>query len=160
MLPLQQTLSQSPSLLNDCISEIKSWFTLNFFKLNNNKTEVLLIGSKWALSQTDSFSSLGDCSEVPSPHVTCLGVIFDSTTVYLFNPISHHNTSALLFCKNKSLFTMFVMVHIPITYFHLQKLNIFFVEYKTAQVLYNKTSNHLQPKIFRKCFRTEREVII
>lgn len=57
------------------------WFTLIFLKLNRDKTEILLVGSKSALSK-NSFSLTFDSSTV-SPY--SLGVILNSLLSFLWH---------------------------------------------------------------------------
>ncbi|XP_038564705.1 rab proteins geranylgeranyltransferase component A 1 isoform X2 [Micropterus salmoides] len=72
----------NPSLshINSCLLAIKTWMQNNFLKLNSNKTEFLLIGSKSTLSKANNPTLTIDGTIVsPSPQAFNLGVIFDST---------------------------------------------------------------------------------
>ena len=66
--------------LEKCIQEIRSWMRQNFLKLNDEKTEFLLFGSRQQLSKVClPFITIGDSQITPSSQARNLGVIFDST---------------------------------------------------------------------------------
>ena len=68
------------STLTDCITDIKTWMTHNFLKLNSNKTEIIIFGPKSILPTSQNFSLTIDGHTVtPSPSVRNLGIIMDST---------------------------------------------------------------------------------
>uniref|UniRef100_A0A8D3E0A7 Reverse transcriptase domain-containing protein n=1 Tax=Scophthalmus maximus TaxID=52904 RepID=A0A8D3E0A7_SCOMX len=68
------------SHIDSCLSAIKTWMQHNFLKLNSDKTECLLIGSKSTLGKINNPTLTIDGTTVsPSPQAHNLGVIFDST---------------------------------------------------------------------------------
>ena len=67
------------SQMESCIAEIRSWMALNFLKLNDSKTEVLLIGSTH-MKKNMPFQNLtiGQDTIAPSETARNIGAIFDS----------------------------------------------------------------------------------
>ena len=64
--------------LNACIKDMRNWMKRNKLKVNDTKTEVLLIGSAFSLRSTSSISVIvGDQSILSSEFVVNLGSIFD-----------------------------------------------------------------------------------
>ncbi|KAF7652305.1 hypothetical protein LDENG_00098610 [Lucifuga dentata] len=72
--------SLPPSALTSCLQDINIWMSNNFLKFNDNKSEVLLIGSKSTLSKTSAFTiPIDNCPVHISSQIKSLGVTFDST---------------------------------------------------------------------------------
>ena len=64
--------------IKKCIDEIGTWMTLNLLKLNNNKTEFILVGTRQQLSKLDK-TSLHISTDIikPTNHVRNLGFIME-----------------------------------------------------------------------------------
>ena len=68
------------SQLQDCLSEIKLWMLHNKLKLNDSKTELLLLGKQPHLHKCSiSFLTVGDSTITPSSTVRNLGFHLDSS---------------------------------------------------------------------------------
>ena len=66
--------------LNNCLVDIRDWMAANFLKLNDDKTELLLIGNPKRVSKIHNFQLLiGDNIVKPSECARNLGVYFYST---------------------------------------------------------------------------------
>lgn len=80
------------SRVEECLCEVKNWMTLNFLKLNTDKTEVLVLGTHQMLSKSpvSSISVAGTMVAVQSKPVKNLGVMFDQSLT-----MSAHVTSVV-----------------------------------------------------------------
>ena len=68
-------LSKSISKMESCISQIRSWMAQNMLKLNDDKTEVIMFGSRHQLSNIKILLvKIGETEITPSPFVKNLGV--------------------------------------------------------------------------------------
>ena len=66
--------------LDHCLSDIRDWMAANFLKLNDDKTELVLIGHPKRLAKIHDFElSVGSNKVKPSPCARSLGVYFDSS---------------------------------------------------------------------------------
>jgi hypothetical protein len=76
----QEAATESIHRLESCIQEIRQWMKINFLKLNDNKTEFILIGSQQKLNKiTDLHITIGDSVIPPAEQVRNLGVIMDAS---------------------------------------------------------------------------------
>jgi hypothetical protein len=66
--------------IEKCIKEIHEWMNANYLKLNGDKTELVILKSKWQLPMTEELSSIrvGDNDVFPVRSAQNLGVIFDA----------------------------------------------------------------------------------
>ena len=69
--------SQSQQDKLACVKHIDSWMVLNRLKLNQDKTELLLISSRYRQSLALSYLKVGEEKICPSESVRNLGVHFD-----------------------------------------------------------------------------------
>ena len=76
--------SQSMTALTDCLNDIQNFMAANKLKLNPDKTEFILIGSKYSRKQLHSLfptDILGN-KVAPASNVKNLGVVFDSNLTF------------------------------------------------------------------------------
>jgi hypothetical protein len=91
---------KSPQELHDalknierCVVEIKSWMEENKLQLNEDKTEVIILGTKYMLTHLRNVTvQIGKHSIKPNTKARNLGVIFDETM-----SLEHHISSV---CKS------------------------------------------------------------
>eukprot|EP00918_Siedleckia_nematoides_P064389 GHVU01140017.1.p1 GENE.GHVU01140017.1~~GHVU01140017.1.p1 ORF type:complete len:519 (-),score=24.55 GHVU01140017.1:616-2172(-) len=75
---LKRTLEQ----MENCIADIRQWMTANHLKLNEDKTEFLILGTQKRISQcskVDAKLSIGGDTIEPTGNARNIGVLFDST---------------------------------------------------------------------------------
>ena len=80
-------LAQAKSSVELCVKDIDWWMTTNMLKLNQEKTELIVISSKFRPKPTISYVSVGDEQILPKSSARNLGVIFDECC----NMVEHVN---------------------------------------------------------------------
>ena len=90
-----------------CLFDIRSWMIRNKLKINDDKTEFLVISSRRASSRTDFSINIGDAVIKPSSSCRNLGVIFDNNLM-LDKHISNVCRSTLFHLRNIGLIRAFI----------------------------------------------------
>ena len=71
-------LAATCTRIEHCISDIKSWMSSNFLKFNDDKTEMLLIHSRFSRGDLRSYSvDIAGTKITPSPKARNIGALFD-----------------------------------------------------------------------------------
>ena len=89
--------------LEDCIAEIHEWMTLNLLKLNDNKTEFILFGTRQQLSKLNTIPVsivIGDTMVHPVEMVRNLGYTMDKL---LENTAHINKTVSTTYCQIKNI---------------------------------------------------------
>ena len=80
--PIPGCQEQCLNQLQGCISEVKNWMKANSLKLNDAKTEFLVLGTQKQLKNiTDINIRIGDNIIEPTDFIRNLGAYFESKTV-------------------------------------------------------------------------------
>ena len=76
--PTQSNVNNAIEQIEACLDELRQWMSRNYLKLNNAKTEVIVVGSKQQRSKVNITEvRVGDTMVTPTDSVTNLGVIID-----------------------------------------------------------------------------------
>ena len=77
--PIQADVDEAIQKMENCIDEIRAWMNANYLKLNDSKTEFIIIASNYQKAKVNIPSiRVGSENIVPSLDVRNLGVMFDS----------------------------------------------------------------------------------
>ena len=78
--PIQNEIDEGISRLQNCISDIRTWMRTNLPKLNDDKTEVMLIGTRQQLSKLPEVTvKIGNESIIPTDTAQNLGMYWNKT---------------------------------------------------------------------------------
>ena len=70
--------------MEEAISRVKSWMNANLLKLNGDKTEIMIIGSRQQLLKVNiPFVKVGDYNIEPSSSAKNIAAVFDSTLSFV-----------------------------------------------------------------------------
>ena len=78
--PQQEAAKECILQMENCVADIRIWMKQNYLKLNDNKTEFILIGSQHKLNKVViPHIRIGNSTITPVSEVRNLGIIMDST---------------------------------------------------------------------------------
>ena len=100
-------LNYSISKMESLISDIRVWYSRNMLKLNDSKTEMLVIRSKFRQNFHFRDISIGESIISPSPTLRNLGVIMDPTYT-MSSHVSHLVQVAFLKLRELSYFRRYL----------------------------------------------------
>jgi len=72
-------MSNTKHQIEDCLLDLANWMSQNTFKLNQDKTELLIFHSKFRRQPTFPSLNVGTDVITPSDSAKNIGVIFDRT---------------------------------------------------------------------------------
>ena len=76
---LQADVDVALQRIENCIDDVRTWMNQNFLKLNDSKTEFVVVGSKTQIEKVDiEHIRVGESNIVPATSVRNLGVMIDS----------------------------------------------------------------------------------
>ena len=74
----QNDLNQATGIAEDCLGQVKAWMTINMLKLNDSKTEIILVKSQYLRKHIPSPNiRMGSCVVEPTSAARNIGVVFD-----------------------------------------------------------------------------------
>ena len=78
--PTQAAVDSALQCLESCLTDLRKWLSSNYLKLNDEKTEFLVVGSRQQRAKVKiDHLKVGSATIRPSDQVRNLGVIFDSS---------------------------------------------------------------------------------
>ena len=86
----QTTQEEALQAIQNCVSDVRKWMVANKLKINDGKTEFLLIGSKKQLNKVTIDSiRIGESEIQPATSVKSLGAVIDSN-LSMENTLQRH----------------------------------------------------------------------
>ena len=77
--PVQAKVDAAITKIERCIDEIRAWMSDNYLKLNDDKTEFIVLGSNYQINKVNiPHIRVGNANIVPSAAVRNLGIMMDS----------------------------------------------------------------------------------
>ena len=120
-------LDDLKSRLEITVKELQAWFSANSLKMNEGKTDFMLVGSRQNLKKSINFSfKIGDSTVRPSEKVKVLGVIIDAGLSW-----GAHVTAVVQKC-NRIFVTLYKFRH----YFSSDVMKIIIQAYVFPHIIY------------------------